>query len=98
MSLAIEVAEKGLHAGEMPIGALVLAGGEVISRAFTQEQLLSRKVVHADLMAMLEADKKIGLNRSMNRPGNHAAKKQEGRFPGRFGFLFSLLRTPQEGG
>jgi len=62
--LAIEVAEDGLNAGEMPIGALVLLGDEVVAKAFTQEKTLGRRVVHADLMAMLEADRIRGFNRS----------------------------------
>ena len=61
VGLAIEVAEERLRAGEMPIGAIVLAGDQVVARAYTQEQALGRRVVHADLMAMLEADQRIGL-------------------------------------
>ena len=64
VGLAIELAEEGLDAGEMPIGALVLIGDRVLAKAYTQEQALGRRVVHADLMAMLEADQHIGLARS----------------------------------
>lgn len=64
VALAIEVAEECLQAGEMPIGALVLAGDEVLARAYTQEQTLGRRVVHADLLAMVEADQQIGSTRA----------------------------------
>lgn len=56
VQLAIDVAEQGLDAGEMPIGAVVLLGDQVVARAYTQEKSKGRRVVHADLMAILEAD------------------------------------------
>lgn len=64
VALAVQVAEEGMNFGEMPIGAVVLQGDTVIARAYTQEQKLNRRIVHADLMAMLEADKILGLKRS----------------------------------
>jgi tRNA(adenine34) deaminase len=64
VALAIAVAEEGLDQGEMPIGAVVLRGDEVIARAYTQERALKRRVVHADLMAILKADEVLGFRRS----------------------------------
>lgn len=64
VKLAIDVAEDGLNAGEMPIGALVLAGDRVVATAHTQEQALGRRIVHADLLALLEADRLLGRHRS----------------------------------
>lgn len=64
VALALKVAEEGMALGEMPIGAVVLQGDKVIGRAYTQEHKLRRRVVHADLLAMLEADTKLGLSRS----------------------------------
>lgn len=58
--LAIGVAEEGLAAGEMPIGAGVLHGEEVLGRAHTQEIAQRRRIVHADLLAMEEADCRLG--------------------------------------
>lgn len=60
VSLALTAAREGLEAGEMPIGAVVLLGDRVIGRAFTQERALRRRVVHADLLAMIEADTVLG--------------------------------------
>jgi tRNA(adenine34) deaminase len=57
---SIEVAEQGMHQGEMPIGAVVEMGGEVIAHAFTQDMSQGRRLVHADLLAMINADKKLG--------------------------------------
>lgn len=64
VSLAIQIAEEGMSRGEMPIGAVVLQGNNVIGRGYTQEQKLQRRIVHADLMAMLDADASLGLKRS----------------------------------
>ncbi len=61
---AIEVADEALEAGEMPIGAAVYSGNKLIATAFTKEMLLKRRIVHADLLAMLEADKIIGFDKS----------------------------------
>lgn len=64
VALAIKVAKEGMKLGEMPIGAVVLQGSKVIGRGFTQEQKLRRRIVHADLIAMLEADTRLGFKRS----------------------------------
>ncbi|GCB47384.1 nucleoside deaminase [Streptomyces sp. NL15-2K] len=60
IGLAIEVAEEGLAAGELPIGAVVAMGDEIVGRAYTQERALNRRLVHADLLAMIEADQRLG--------------------------------------
>ncbi|HET9894050.1 MAG TPA: deaminase [Streptosporangiaceae bacterium] len=67
IALALEAAEEGMMLGEMPIGAVVLQGDEVVGRAYTQERTLRRHIVHADLMAMLEADASLGFRKSTQR-------------------------------
>jgi tRNA(adenine34) deaminase len=57
---ALAVAEAGLAAGEQPIGAVVVLGDEVVARAYTQEKARGRRLVHADLLAMIEADEALG--------------------------------------
>jgi tRNA(adenine34) deaminase len=57
---AIDVAEEGMAQGEMPIGAVVETGGRIIARAFTRDVSLGRRLVHADLLAMIEADELLG--------------------------------------
>jgi tRNA(adenine34) deaminase len=57
VDLAIEVAEEGLQLGELPIGAVVTAGDEIIGQSFTRERsTYGRRLVHADLLAMEQAD------------------------------------------
>jgi tRNA(adenine34) deaminase len=60
---ALEVAEAGLAAGEQPIGAVVVMGDEILGRAYTQERARGRRLVHADLLAMIEADEALGWRR-----------------------------------
>ena len=60
VAAAVEVAEAGMAAGEMPIGAIVVMGDEVLGSASTSERLLRRHLVHADLLAMVQADTKLG--------------------------------------
>jgi tRNA(adenine34) deaminase len=57
---AIDVAEEGMAQGEMPIGAVVEMGGRVVARAFTRDVSLGRRLVHADLLAMIAADEELG--------------------------------------
>ncbi|MBL7257867.1 nucleoside deaminase [Paractinoplanes lichenicola] len=60
MLAALDVAEEGLAHGEMPIGAVVELNGKIIARAYTRDVGLGRRLVHADLLAMTEADKALG--------------------------------------
>ncbi|MEY9904734.1 tRNA(adenine34) deaminase [Catenulispora sp. MAP12-49] len=57
---AIEVAEEGLAAGELPIGAVVVLDDQIVGRAYTQDRGQRRRLVHADLLAMIEADDQLG--------------------------------------
>ncbi|MFF5235234.1 deaminase [Dactylosporangium sp. NPDC000521] len=57
---AIEAAAAGLKVGELPIGAVVLAGDDVVGWAYTRERGHGRRLVHAGLLAMMEADERLG--------------------------------------
>ncbi|WDZ83148.1 nucleoside deaminase [Micromonospora cathayae] len=60
VALALEVSEEGMRAGELPVGAVVVRGTEVVGRAYTQERTQGRRLVHADLLAMEQADRQLG--------------------------------------
>ena len=60
VAAALEVAEEGMARGEQPIGAVVEMGGRIIGRAYTQDVAQGRRLVHADLLAMIEADEALG--------------------------------------
>lgn len=64
VALALDVAERGLAEGELPIGAVVLSGDRVLGEAFTQERTLGRRIVHADLLALELADEELGFDRA----------------------------------
>jgi len=57
---AIAVAEEGMAVGELPIGAVVVMGGEIVGRSYTKERAAGRRLVHADLLAMIAADESLG--------------------------------------
>jgi len=44
----------------MPIGAVVFDEERILGRAYTLEKTLGRRIVHADLQAMEEADEALG--------------------------------------
>jgi tRNA(adenine34) deaminase len=60
VGIAIETAEHGLAAGELPIGAIVVMGDEIVGRSHTKERGAARRLVHADLLAMIAADEQLG--------------------------------------
>jgi tRNA(adenine34) deaminase len=63
MTRALEVAAAGMKSGEMPIGAVVVVDGDVVSEAHTQETSQRRLLVHAELLALDEVDRRLGLPR-----------------------------------
>jgi tRNA(adenine34) deaminase len=67
VGLAIDVAEEGLAAGELPIGAVVALGDEIVGRSHAMERSQRRRLVHADLLAMEQADKALS-GRKRARP------------------------------
>lgn len=60
MAEAVAVAGEGLLAGELPIGAIVVANDRIIGRAHTQEHGQGRLLVHAELLALDQADRTSG--------------------------------------
>lgn len=63
VGLALETAREGLRHGEMPIGAIVVDDERILGRAYTQEKALGRRIVHADLLAMEQADEVLGFDK-----------------------------------
>ncbi|MDA2733370.1 tRNA adenosine(34) deaminase TadA [Bacillus cereus] len=60
MQLAIEEAKKAEAIQEVPIGAVIVLNGEVISAAHNLRETEQRSIAHAELLAIDEACKKIG--------------------------------------
>ena len=60
MQLAIEEAKKAEAIQEVPIGAVIVLSGEVISAAHNLRETEQRSIAHAELLAIDEACKKLG--------------------------------------
>ena len=56
MSHALKEAKAGLTGGELPIGAIVALGDRIVAEARTCEKAERRYLVHADLLALQQAD------------------------------------------
>lgn len=63
MGEALAIARRGLDRGELPIGAVVVADGEVLGSSHTEEVTQRRLLVHAELLALEEADRHLGWDR-----------------------------------
>ena len=57
MREALKVAEAGMEQDNLPIGAVVVLDGRVIAAAHTAEVTEHRLLVHAELLALEEADR-----------------------------------------
>lgn len=60
MQAALEEAGKAAEKLEVPIGAVLVVDGEIISRAHNLRETEQSAVAHAELMAIEEACKKLG--------------------------------------
>ena len=60
MHAALEQARFGLVAGEVPIGAVVVIGGEIVARAFNQPISAVDPTAHAEVVALRAAAKAVG--------------------------------------
>jgi tRNA(adenine34) deaminase len=60
MRAALEQARLGLAAGEVPIGAVAVAGGEIVARAFNQPIGAVDPTAHAEVLALRAAATQIG--------------------------------------
>ena len=60
MALALEEAQRALSAGELPVGAVVARGGDVLSRAHNQRQALCDPTAHAEVLALRAAARQLG--------------------------------------
>ena len=60
MRAAIEQAQLGLAAGEVPIGAVLVVNDEIVSRAFNQPIGSVDPTAHAEVLVLREAARKVG--------------------------------------
>jgi tRNA(adenine34) deaminase len=55
MHLALEEARKAAAKGEVPVGAVVVCGGEIIGRGHNQREIQQSPLAHAEILAIQEA-------------------------------------------
>ncbi|TWI52862.1 tRNA adenosine(34) deaminase TadA [Halalkalibacter nanhaiisediminis] len=66
MNLALLEAEKAESIGEVPIGAVIVQGDELIAAAHNRRESDQQALAHAELIAIKEACEKLGSWRLMN--------------------------------
>jgi len=60
MHEAIIEAKKAAEIGEVPIGAVIVKDGKIISRAHNLRETLNDPTSHAEILAIQQASKKLG--------------------------------------
>jgi tRNA(adenine34) deaminase len=60
MAEALAEARRGLEAGEVPVGAVVVLDGEIVARAHNAPIALADPTAHAEILAMREAARALG--------------------------------------
>ena len=60
MRLALEEAAAAPAHGDVPVGAVVLAGGEVVARRHNERELTGDPTAHAELLALRDAAARLG--------------------------------------
>lgn len=58
MRRAIDLAKKAN--GEIPVGAIIVKDGEILVETFNQKEVLNDVTAHAEILAIREAEKKLG--------------------------------------
>ena len=59
MAAALDEARRGLEAGEVPVGAVVVVDGEIVARAHNAPIALADPTAHAEILALREAARKL---------------------------------------
>ena len=59
MNLALKQAEKAYFNGEIPVGAVIVKNGCVISKAYNTKKKYHSAINHAEILAIIKASKKI---------------------------------------
>lgn len=60
MREAIRQAKKAAKLGEMPVGAVIVRNGEIISRGYNKRETKKNALLHAEIIAVERACKKLG--------------------------------------
>ena len=61
MTIALEEARAAAAAGDVPVGAIVVADGHILGRGRNRRELDHDPTAHAEIMALREAAKALGM-------------------------------------
>ncbi len=60
MHLALREAERAVEHDDVPIGAVIVHGGEVVAAARNERELRGDPTAHAEILALREASERLG--------------------------------------
>jgi tRNA(adenine34) deaminase len=60
MRLALQEAQKAAEAGEVPVGAVLVSGDQLIARCHNSTELLQDVTAHAEILAITAASQYLG--------------------------------------
>lgn len=60
MGEALRQARRAFAVEEVPVGAVIVRGGQIIARAFNQVELLKDATAHAEMLAITQAEEALG--------------------------------------
>ncbi len=59
MKKALKEAEKAYNKGEVPVGAVIVKEGKIISRGYNLKEIKKNTIKHAEIIAIEKASKKL---------------------------------------
>lgn len=59
MKIAVKLAKKAAKKGEIPVGAVIVKNGKIISKAYNKKETKNDCTKHAEIIAIQKASKKI---------------------------------------
>lgn len=59
MQIAINEAKKAYKKNEVPVGAVIVKNGEVVSKSYNQKECKNDTINHAEIIAIKKASKKL---------------------------------------
>lgn len=66
MKFAIEQAKIAASMGEIPVGAVIVSNGDIVSTGYNKREMLTNSLAHAEIVAINSACKKLNSWRILN--------------------------------
>jgi len=60
MRYAVQMAERALEIGEVPVGCVIIHDGQIIGKAHNQRETLQDPTAHAEILAITQAAAHVG--------------------------------------